>query len=230
MVGHIDQHRDEFGVAPICRTLQIAPASYDAAKTRPASARAQRDAVMLPMVLMHWNENNQVYRVRKMCKALDRAGVPIGRDQVGRLMRILEIRGVAATKKWRSTISDPTSDRHPDLFDRGFTADAPNRLWVTDLTIVPTWQGAAYICFITDAFSRMIVGWRVAGHMRTTMVLDALKMARWDLGTQLDGLVCHSDAGSQAGFKRSSQHLDSLRRAACRDLRCTLDRIGRRQL
>ncbi len=207
MVDYIDQHRDEFGVAPICRTLQIAPSSYYAAKTRPPSARDQRDAVMLPMVLTLWNENYQVYGVRKMWKALGRAGVPIGRDQVGRLMGILDIRGVAATKKWRSTISDPASDRHPDLVDRDFTADAPNRLWVTDLTIVPTWQGAAYVCFITDAFSRMIVGWRVAGHMRTTMVLDALEMARWDRGTRLDGLVCHSDAGSQFTSIRYGERL-----------------------
>jgi putative transposase len=207
MVDYVDQHRDEFGVAPICRTLQIAPSSCYAAKTRPASARAQRDAVMLPMVLTLWNENYQVYGVRKMCKALGRAGVPVGRDQVGRLMRILEIRGVAATEKWRSTISDPMSVRHPDLVDRDFTADAPNRLWVTDLTIVPTWQGAAYVCFITDAFSRMIVGWRVAGHMRTGMVLDALEMARWDRGARLDGLVCHSDAGSQFTSIRYGERL-----------------------
>jgi putative transposase len=93
-----------------------------------------------------------------MCKALDRAGVSIGRDQVGRLKRILVNRGGAATKKSRSTISDPTSNRHPDLDDRDFTAHAQNRLWVTDLTIVPTRKGAAYVCFITDAFSRMVAG------------------------------------------------------------------------
>jgi putative transposase len=142
MVDYVDQHRDEFGIAPICRTLQIAPSSYDEAKTRPVSARDRRDAIMLPLVLTLWNESFQVYGVRKMCKALGRAGMPVGRDQVGRLMRILEVRGVAATKKWRSTISNPTSDRHPDLVDRDFTAHAPNRLWVTNLTIVPTWQGA----------------------------------------------------------------------------------------
>jgi transposase InsO family protein len=79
----------------------------------------------------------------------------------------------------------------------GATADRPNRLWVTDLTLVPTWAGPAYVCFIVDAFSRMIVGWRVAAHMRTDMVLDALEMARWSRGTQLEGLRCHSDAGSQ---------------------------------
>ena len=92
------------------------------------------------------------------------------------------------------------------LVGRQFVADAPNRLWVVDLTYVATWQGVAYVCFITDAFSRRIVGWRVATHMRTAMVLDALEMARWSRGTRLEGLVTHSDAGSQLRFKGSSQH------------------------
>ena len=88
---------------------------------------------------------------------------------------------------------------------RDFTAAAPYELWVTDLTYVPTWSGVAYVCFIVDAFSRMIVGWRVATHMRTDMVLDALEMARWSRGTRLEGLVAHSDAGSQPRLKGSSQ-------------------------
>lgn len=210
MVEYIDQHRDEFGVEPICRTLAVAPSSYYAAKSRPPSVRAMRDAVMLPLVLTLWTDNYKVYGVRKMWKALGRAGEDIGRDQVGRLMRELGIEGVSGTKKRRSTISDPTADRHPDLVDRHFTAEEPNRLWVTDLTIVPTWQGAAYVCFITDAFSRMIVGWRVAGNMRTEMVLDALEMARWDRGTQLEGLVCHSDAGSQFTSIRYGERIAEL--------------------
>jgi putative transposase len=98
--------------------------------------------------------------------------------------------------------------RHPDLVNRDFTATGPNQWWVTDLTFVPTFAGIAYVCFIIDAFSRMIVGWRVASHMRTEMVLDALEMARWSRGTQLTGLRCHSDAGSQGGLNQSSQHLD----------------------
>src|SRR5690606_13855073 len=95
---------------------------------------------------------------------------------------------------------------HPDLVDRQFSADAPNRLWTVDLTYVATWAGVAYVCFITDAFSRRIVGWRVASHMRASMVLDALEMARWSWGTRLEGLVAHSDAGSQPRFKGCSQH------------------------
>ena len=123
-------------------------------------------------------------------------------------MRTAGIEGVRRTKRVRTTKPDPGVARHPDLVGRDFTAAAPNQLWVTDLTYVPTWAGIAYVCFIFDAYSRMIVGWRVASHMRTTMVLDAIEMARWSRGTTLAGLRCHSDAGSQGGINRSSQHLD----------------------
>ncbi len=126
-------------------------------------------------------------------------------------MRIAGIHGARRGKRIRTTKPDPTAARHPDLVGRDFTATAPNQLWVTDLTFVPTWAGVAYVCFIVDAFSRMIVGWRVAGHMRTTMVLDAVEMARWSRGIMLPGLTCRSDAGSQGGFNWSSQHLRSRR-------------------
>ena len=109
--------------------------------------------------------------------------------------------------------------RHPDLVRRDFTAAGPNQLWVTDLTYVPTWAGVAYVCFITDAYSRMIVGWRVASHMRTTMVLDAIEMTRWGRGTHHDDLRCHSDGGSQAVFNWSSQHLFALIAAPHQELR-----------
>jgi putative transposase len=123
-------------------------------------------------------------------------------------MRIEGIEGVRRSKRVRTTKPDPGAPRHPDLVGRDFTATGPNQLWVTDLTYVPTWAGVAYVCFIIDAYSRMIVGWRVASHMRTTMVLDAIEMARWSRGMTLTGLRCHSDAGSQGGFNWSSQHLD----------------------
>ena len=110
-------------------------------------------------------------------------------------------------KRVRTTKSDPGAGRHPDLVKRDFTATAPNQLWVTDLTFVSTWAGVAYVCFITDAFSRMIVGWRVAAHMRTTMVLDAIEMARWSREITLAGLRCHSDAGSQFTSIRYGERL-----------------------
>ena len=102
-------------------------------------------------------------------------------------MRAAGIEGVRRGKRVRTTKPDLTAARHPDLVKRKFTASAPNQLWVTDLTFVPTWAGVAYVCFIVDAYSRMIVGWRVASHMRTTMVLDALEMSRWSRGNTLPG-------------------------------------------
>jgi putative transposase len=131
----------------------------------------------------------------------------VGRDQVARLMRDAGIEGVRRGKRVRTTKPGPEVGRHPDLVGRDFTASAPNQLWVTDLTYVPTWAGVAYVCFITDAFSRMIVGWRVASNMRTTMVLDAIEMARWSRGIMLPGLRCHSDAGSQFTSIRYGEHL-----------------------
>ncbi len=125
-------------------------------------------------------------------------------------MRELGIQGVRRGKKVRTTRPDGQADRHPDLVDRHFTANRPNALWVTDLTYVPTWSGVVYVCFITDAFSRMIVGWRATTNMRTSMVLDALEMARWSRGTTLEGLVCHSDAGSQFTSIRYGERLAEL--------------------
>jgi putative transposase len=195
---------------PICRTLQVAPSTYYAAKSRVPSARAIRDAVMMPILLALWQANYRVYGVRKLWKAARRAGHVIGRDQVGRLMRQLDIRGVQRSRRVRTTRPDERADRPPDLVDRDFTADRPNRLWVMDLTFVSTWQGVAYACFIVDAFSRRIVGWRVAAHMRTAMVLDALEMTRWARGTRLEGLVAHSDAGSQFTSIRYGEHLTEI--------------------
>src|SRR5215204_6624551 len=181
MVDYIDSHRDEFGVEPICKALQVAPSTYYAARRRRAkpSARARRDAAMMGVLMALWVANRKVYGAHKLWKAALRAGHDIGRDQVARLMRELGIEGVSRLrKKVFTTRTDPDALRAPDLVNRVFTATAPNQLWVTDLTYVPTRSGMAYVCFIVDAFSRRIVGWRVASTMRTEMVLDALEMAR----------------------------------------------------
>lgn len=188
--------------------LQVAPSTYYAAKTRAPSSRAVRDADVGPRLQALWEEKYRVYGARKLWKAAARAGV--GRDQVARLMRARGIEGARRTKRVRTTRADPGAPRHPDLVGRDFTAAAPNQLWVTDLTYVPTWAGVAYVCFIIDAYSRMVVGWRVAGHMRTGMVLDAIEMARWSRGAtagQLSGLRCHSDAGSQFTSIRYGERL-----------------------
>jgi putative transposase len=187
--------------------VSVAPSTYYAVKTRAPSARACRAAVMAPALKQLWEDNYRVYGVRKLWKAAQRAGHDIGRDQVARLMREAGIAGVRRGKRVRTTKPDPAAPRHPDLVGRDFTATAPNQLWVTDLTFVATWAGIAYVCFLTDAFSRMIVGWRVASHMRTTMVLDAIEMARWSRGITLAGLRCHSDAGSQFTSLRYGERL-----------------------
>lgn len=214
IVGFIDEHRDQLGVGPICRALQIAPSSYYAAKKREVapSARAVRDAVMMQVLLVLWVANRKVYGAHKLWKAARRAGHDIGRDQVARLMRELGIEGISRRrKKIFTTIQDRDATRAPDLVNRNFKATAPNQLWVTDLTYVPTRSGMAYVCFIVDAFSRRIVGWRVASNMKTDMVLDALEMARLSRGARrLIGLVTHSDAGSQFTSVRFTERLDEI--------------------
>jgi putative transposase len=212
-VAFIDANRDDvvadrrLGVEPICSVLQVAPSTYYAAKARTPSARQVRDTAMRVVVRKLWEDNYGVYGARKLWKTARRAGHDLGRDQVARLMRAEGIEGVRRTKRVRTTKPDPGAPRHPDLVGRDFTATGPNQLWVTDLTYVPTWAGVAYVCFIIDAYSRMIVGWRVAGHMRTTMVLDAIEMARWSRGTRHEGLRCHSDAGSQFTSIRYGERL-----------------------
>ena len=208
-MSFVDAHRGGLGVEPVCAALGVAPSTYYAAKRRQRlrSARAVRDAVWMPVLLALWVANRKVCGARKLGKAARRAGHEIGRDQVARLMRQLGVRGVSRRRKMSATRRDRDAVRAPDLVNRDFTADRPDALWVTDLTYVATRTGMAYVCFITDAFSRRIVGWRVASHMRTEMVLDALEMARRSRGNRrLAGLVAHSDAGSQAGLNRSSQH------------------------
>jgi transposase InsO family protein len=213
MTAFIDANKDDvvdgrrLGVEPICDVLQVASSSYYAARDRPPSQRALRDAQLTPRLTEIWKDNYQVYGSRKLWKTARRAGIEIGRDQTARLMRKAGIQGVLRSKRVRTTRRDQGAGRHPDLVKRQFRAANPNELWVTDLTFVPTWAGVAYVCFIIDAFSRMIVGWRVAGHMRTPMVLDAIEMARWHRGLRHPGLRCHSDAGSQFTSIRYGERL-----------------------
>lgn len=206
----IDTNRGEFGVEPICETLQVAPSTYYAARSRPPSVRELRDQMLMPILLGLWMANRKLYGAHKLWKAARRAGHDVGRDQTARLMKRLDISGVTRGRRVRTTRPDEKATRPADLVDRDFTAERPDRLWVVDLTYVATWSGFAYVCFITDAFSRKIVGWRVASHMRTQMVLDALEMARWSRGTRLEGLVTHSDAGSQFTSVRYGERLAEL--------------------
>jgi putative transposase len=167
---------------------------------------------MIQVLMVLWIANRKVYGAHKLWRAAQRAGHDIGRDQVARLMRVMEIEGVSRRRrKVFTTIADPDAVRAPDLVRRNFTAERPDALSVTDLTYVPTRNGMAYVCFIVDAFSRRIVGWRVAAHMRTDMVLDALEMARRSRGNRrLVGLVAHADAGSQFTSVRFTERLDEI--------------------
>ena len=198
MSRFIDEHRDRFGVEPICTTLQVAPSTYYAARRRPPSARALSDAALKPELIRVHEANFGVYGGRKLWRQLLREGICVGRDRVARLMRELGIAGVVRGKPKRTTIPAELAERPGDLVERRFSAAAPNRLWLADLTYVRTWSGFCYVAFVIDAYSRRIVGWRVSTSLRTDLALDALEMAIWarrddDLG----GLVHHSDRGVQ---------------------------------
>jgi putative transposase len=206
VVAYIDEHRGRFGVQPICRVLAghgvaIAPGTYYAARRRPPSARDRRDAVLLAEITRVYKENGEVYGARKVWLQLHREGIGCARCTVERLMRQAGLAGVRRGRRTRTTIPADRAGWPPDLVNRDFHAAAPNRLWVVDITYVPlTAGGFAYAAFVIDAFSRMIAGWKVAGHMRASLALDALEMAvsaRLRAGQDLTGLVHHSDRGGQ---------------------------------
>ena len=210
MSAYIDTHRDQYGVEPICRTLGLAPSTYYATKTRPPSARAIRDEATKPEITRVYESNYRVYGRHKIWRQLQREGTPVGRDQVARLMGELGIAGVVRGKVTRTTASDPRAERAPDLVERRFVAERPNRLWVADFTYAATWAHTVYAAFVIDVFSRRIVGWRADTSMRTDLVLDALEMAIWARDEIAEGLVCHSDAGSQYVAIRYTERLEEI--------------------
>ena len=197
MIPFIDSHRETHGVEPICRTLQVAPSSYYAAKHRPPSARTVNDATLADVIGRVHRAHFGVYGIRKVWKTLGRLGIDAGRDQVARIMRAVGLTGATRTKRIRTTKPAPVASRPADLVERVFSAVAPNRLWVADLTYVWTRTGFVYTAFVVDAFSRAIVGWRVAASLRAELALDALEMALWARGPGLPGLIHHSDRGVQ---------------------------------
>jgi hypothetical protein len=207
---YIDQHRGRFGVEPICRTLDVSACAYYQRASGERSARQIEDERLLGVIETTHASNYFAYGYRRMHKALERAGETVGRDHVKRLMRQHAIVGAKRRgKPWRTTIADPSATRSPDRVGRDFSAERPDALWVADFTYLRCWEGVVFFSFVIDVFSRRVVGWQFAGHMRTDLVLDALRMAltRRQAGADIE-LVHHSDAGSQGGFKWSSQHLD----------------------
>ena len=213
MIEFIDDNKVEYGIEPICQVIQIAPSTYYEYKRQERepqrrSARAKRDDELRPEIQRVFDDNYQVYGVRKVWKQLPREGFAVAKCTVRRLMRQLGLRGATRGRAFTvTTIPDEALARPGDLVERDFTAAAPNLLWIADITYVPTSAGFVYVAFVTDVYSRRIVGWRTARSLETGLALDALEQAIWD---RLDGdpttLVHHSDRGSQPRFKGSWQH------------------------
>jgi transposase InsO family protein len=196
---YIDEHRGRFGVEPICQVLDVSASAYYHRATGQRSERVIADEQLLDVIRTTHEANYSAYGYRKMWLALGRAGHDVGRDHVKRLMRQHAIVGAKRRgKPWRTTITDPSATRAPDLVNRDFTATRPDELWVADFTYLRCWEGVVFFSFVIDVFSRRIVGWQFASHMRTDLVLDALRMAltRRHPGADVE-LVHHSDAGSQ---------------------------------
>ena len=209
IVAYIDTYRDRFGVEPICAVLSehgvtIAPSTYYAHKARPVSDAALTEAYLVNALVTLHRANWGVYGVRKLWHAARRAGIDVGRDQVGRLMAIARVTGaVRGRHRTATTRRDERAPRHPDLVGRGWHAPtAPDQLWVADFSYMWTLAGFCYVAFVVDVFSRRILGWRVSTGRQASLVTDALHQAlavrrrhqsRWTA----TGLVHHSDAGSQ---------------------------------
>jgi putative transposase len=214
VVGFINDHRETYGVEPICRVVPIAPSTYFRHRARQLdptrrSARARRDEVLKAIIQRIWTEQQQVYGSRKVWKQMGREGLRAARCRVRRLMRDLGLRGVVRGRAWTTTTQpDLAADRPADLVDRQFTATRPNQLWVADLTYVATWRGFVYVAFVIDSFARRIVGWRVSSSLATDFVLDALDQAIYDRCTADTGaLVHHSDRGTQYVSMRYTERL-----------------------
>lgn len=211
MVAFIDDHREAYGVEPICAVLPIAPSVYYEQKARQRDpsrlpARAQRDAELRLEIDRVWKANRRVYGAHKVWKQMNREGIPVARCTTERLMRDMGLRGAVRGRKPRTTIPDEVADRPLDLVDRDFTAEHPNQLWVADLTYVATWAGFVYVAFVIDVFSRMIVGWRVSRSLRSDLALDALEQALHARPASGD-LIHHSDRGVQYVSIRYTERL-----------------------
>jgi len=208
----VDEHRDRFGVEPICKVLQFAPSAYrrHAARQRdPAliSRRAQRDSELMRHVRRIWDSNMQVYGADKVWKQMHREGIRVARCTVERLMRSMRLQGARRGKGVRTTVPDVNAPCPFDRVNRNFRAARPNQLWVSDFTYVSTWQGWLYVAFIIDVYARRIVGWQVSKSMQTDFVLDALEQALYERQPDRDSLIHHSDRGSQYFSIRYTERL-----------------------
>jgi transposase InsO family protein len=203
MKAFIDEHREVYGVEPICRVLLIAPSTYYEHAARKAdphrrSARERRDDDLSQEIRRVFAENFGVYGVRKVWRQLQREGIDVARCTVARLMRQMSLKGVVRGRSIRTTVSDAAAPCPRDRVNRQFTAPRPNALWVSDFTYVTTWSGFVYVAFVIDAFARRIVGWRVSRSARAEFVLDALEQALHERQPlRRANLIHHSDRGVQ---------------------------------
>ena len=210
MITVVDTHGERFGVEPICRVLGYRSASVVYARRhRPPSRRKLRDEQLLAEIEKVRTGNAVVYGARRTWIELRRRGTRVARCTVERIMREHGLVGVQRGKKIFTTTPDPAAARPADLVKRDFTATAPDQLWLVDITYVPTWQGFCYVAFALDVYSRMIVGWQTAGHLRTDLPLDALDMALRNRKVHYRQTVHHSDAGSQYTSIRYSTTLST---------------------
>jgi transposase InsO family protein len=209
----VEGERGRFGVEPICQALDVSASAYYRRRSGRRSARAVEDERLLGRIRDLHAGNYYAYGYRRIWKALLRAGEQAPRCRVQRLMRDNGIRGAKRRgRRWRTTRPDPQACRRPDLVQRDFTASRPNELWVADLSYLRCWEGLVYFAFVIDVFSRIVVGWQLAAHMRTDLVLDALRMALGLRGPGADvELVHHSDRGSQYTSIDYTQTLDDHR-------------------
>jgi putative transposase len=199
-----------FAVELICGTLGVSRSAHYRRASGERSQRAVRDAQLVAAIRRLHEANFEAYGYRKLHLALRRAGVEdVGRDRVKRLMRQHGIQGAKRRgKRWKTTTADAQAARRPDLVERDFTASRPDELYVADFTYLRCWEGLVFLAFVIDVYSRRVVGWQLAGHMRASLVCDALKMAVCARPRGADvALVHHSDRGSQGGLNRSSQQL-----------------------
>jgi transposase InsO family protein len=210
MTAFIEEKRAVFGVEPICRVLEVPVSSFYARRSRVPSARELADEELLERICEARAGYRRAYGARKTWKELRRRDVDAGRDQVARVMRQAGLEGKRKGGKKRTTIPDEAAaEKARDLLQRDFTATAPNQKWVCDFTYVPAGNGFVYVAFVLDCYSRMIVGWKLATHMRTDLVLDALEMAN-GLRQPHGGLVAHSDRGAQYTSVAYTERLDQL--------------------
>lgn len=212
MVAFVEEHRETYGVEPICEVLPIAPSTYFEHHARAVDpslrpARAVRDEALRIEVKRVWTENDSVYGAQKVWRQLLREQVKVARCTVERLMRDLGLCGVTRGGAFKvTTVADEAAARPPDLVNREFKATRPNELWVADITYVATWVGFAYVAFVTDVFSRRIVGWRVSSSLRSDLALDALEQAL-HANPGAEGVVHHSDRGTQYTAIRYTERL-----------------------